>query len=313
MRFKNFSEMITHARKGSPVKISVAAAHDRHVLSALKEACQHGIISPVLIGRENEIEALSNQINFNCNNYEIFSADSDQEAAYLAAKLADEGYTDAIMKGLVNSTPFLKSVLHADLNLKTGKLISHLSAFEIPGVDYITYMTDGGLNIAPTVSQKEQIVSNAIEFLDGFGVPSPKVVLLSANEQINQKMPVTTEWARLTRKLSRTYPRAIIEGPLPLDLAISPESLAHKNIDSKVNGRADLLVVPTIEAGNIFAKSITYYAKGIMAGVVLGAKVPLILNSRSDSPLAKLASIALVALSVTEQRTIENLLQINGQ
>lgn len=301
MRFRSFDEVIGKARQGKPIKISVAAAHDEEVLKAIKQAVELEIIKPYLVGNEKEIKKTSSQIGFDINQYSIYDTSTEEEAAFVASKLADDGITQVIMKGFINSTPFLKGVLHKDLNLKTGRIFSHLSAFEIPGYDHLYYMTDGGLNIAPDIDQKEQILQNSIEFLHKLGLKKPKVALLSANERVNEKMPVTLECQELSQRgKDGRFGSIIIEGPLPLDLAISKESLYHKGIDSEIDGDADLLLVPTIEAGNILGKSISYFAKGTMAGVVLGAKVPLILNSRSDSAKAKLASIALSAVAAKE-------------
>lgn len=301
MRFRSFDEVIGKARQGKPIKISVAAAHDEEVLKAIKQAVELEIIKPYLVGNEKEIKKTSSQIGFDINQYSIYDTSTEEEAAFVASKLADDGITQVIMKGFINSTPFLKGVLHKDLNLKTGRIFSHLSAFEIPGYDHLYYMTDGGLNIAPDIDQKEQILQNSIEFLHKLGLKKPKVALLSANERVNEKMPVTLECQELSQRgKDGRFGSIIIEGPLPLDLAISKESLYHKGVDSEIDGDADLLLVPTIEAGNILGKSISYFAKGTMAGVVLGAKVPLILNSRSDSAKAKLASIALSAVAAKE-------------
>lgn len=294
VRFKNYEEVIHKARIGQPVKMSVAAAQDEEVLKAIKQAVELDMVEPYFVGNEKEILKIANEIGFEINDFGIIDVESEDEAAFQAAKLASDGEVQLIMKGFINSTPFLKGVLHKDLNLKTGRIFSHLSAFEIPGFDRLYYMTDGGLNIAPDIDQKEQILENSIIFLHQIGIENPKVALLSANELVNEKMPVTVQCHQLSQRAKEgKFGSAIIEGPLPLDLAISKESLYHKGINSKLDGDADLLLVPTIEAGNIFGKSITYFAKGVMAGVVLGAKVPLILNSRSDSAKAKLASIAL--------------------
>lgn len=298
MRFKNYEEVINKARIGQPVKISVAAAHDEEVLKAIMQAVELEMIEPYFVGNEREIIRIADVIGFDIKEFEIISTDSEEEAAFQAAKLANDGEVQVIMKGFINSTPFLKGVLHKDLNLRTGRIFSHLSAFEIPGFNYLYYMTDGGLNITPDLGQKEQILSNSIEFLHQIGIETPKVALLSANERVNEKMPVTLDCHELSKRgKDGRFGSVLIEGPLPLDLAISKDSLYHKGIDSELDGEADLLLVPTIEAGNIFGKSITYFANGVMAGVVLGAKVPLVLNSRSDSAKAKLASIALAVVA----------------
>jgi phosphate butyryltransferase len=302
MRFKNFSEVILEAQKKRPLPISVAVAHDEDVLMAIQEAVGLGLIEPIFVGDNEKIVALAEKLAFDIRPFEIYQASTEDEACFLAAELASKGKAKAIMKGLANSTPFLKGVLHKELNLKSNRLISHLSAFEIPGFDRIVYMTDGGLNIQPTMEQKQEIVLNAAQFLASIGLDVPRVALLAANERINEKMPVTVEAQEISQFFNRVYPsNLLVEGPLPLDLAISEASLLHKGLKSKLNGKADLLVVPTIEAGNIFGKAITYFAGGTMAGIVLGAKVPLILNSRSDSSKAKLASIAMAVVSSSKK------------
>ncbi|WP_312476225.1 phosphate acyltransferase [Neobacillus sp.] len=298
MRFKNFSEVIQKAQTEHPLPISIAQAHDVEVLKAVQEAVELGLIEPLFVGdREKTIE-LAEKLSFDLHPFKLYHASGEDEACFLATELASTGRAKAIMKGLANSTPFLKGVLHKELKLKSNRLISHLSAFEIPGFDRIVYMTDGGLNIQPSIEQKKEIIVNASLFLHTIGLMEPRVALLAANERMNPKMPVTGEAQEITRFFEREYPKSLlIEGPLPLDLAISETSLLHKGLVSKLDGKADLLVVPTIEAGNIFGKAITYFAGGTMAGIVLGAKVPLILNSRSDSSKAKLASIALAVVS----------------
>ena len=299
MRFKSYEEVIAKARVGEPVKVSVAAAHDEEVLKAIKQAVELEMIIPYLVGNEKEINSIANKIGFDLRDYQIYQTDSEEESAYIAAELANDGKAQILMKGFINSTPFLKGVLHRDLKLRTERILSHLSAFEIPGFDHLYYMTDGGLNIAPDLEQKEQILKNSIDFLHQIGIETPKVALLSANERVNDKMPITIDCQELSQRgKNGRFGSVKIEGPLPLDLAISKESLHHKGINSDLDGDADLLLVPTIEAGNIFGKSITYFAKGVMAGVVLGAKAPLILNSRSDSAKAKLASIALSVVTI---------------
>jgi phosphate butyryltransferase len=298
MRFQNFSEVINTAKTNPPITLSVAAANDIEVLQAVKEAVQYGIIEPILIGKINQIAEIASKIDFDLMPYKIVAAETEAEAGYLAAKLAHQGQAKMIMKGAINSTPFLKSVLHKDFHLKTGRILSHLSAFEIPGNEKLIFMTDGGLNISPNSLQKMEIIINSVDFLTQIGIRDSKIALLAANERTNKKMPVTMEAQEIVQLIQSEIPKGcVIEGPLSLDLAISKKSLSHKGLTSEINGDADLLVVPNIEAGNIFGKSITYYANGVMAGIVLGAKVPLVLNSRSDSSQAKLASIALGAIA----------------
>ncbi len=301
MRFTNFNKVIEQAQKLPPVKLSVAAAHDEDVLHAVKNAVDLGLVEALLVGDPIMITRLTEQMEFPADAYTIYPAHSEQEAAYTAAKLADEGKADILMKGLLNSTPFLKGALDKRLNLKTGRIISHLSIFDIPGAESLVFMTDGGLNIAPDFDQKKSIIWNAVDFMRVIGISDPRVAILAANELVNEKMPVTVEACKLADQIAaESDDGLLIEGPLPLDLAISRASLEHKKLESKLGGKADLLVMPNIEAGNISSKAITYYANGTMAGIVLGSAVPLVLNSRSDSSLAKLASIALAVIAAAK-------------
>lgn len=302
MRYKSFEEVIIEARKRPPVRMSVAAAHDRDVLEAVKTAAGLGIIEPFLVGDPQKIFELARELDFSVEQYPVYPAYTENENAFVAAKLASEGHVQLIMKGFVNSTPFLKGVLHKDLHLKAGRIISHLSVFDIPGSEKLVSMTDGGINIAPNFQQKKEIILNAVDFLSKIGVDRPRVAILAANERVSEKMPVTVEADHLALQIKKeSIQPLLIEGPLPLDLAISRESLQHKGLYSELDGEADLLIVPTIEAGNFLGKAITYFAKGTMAGVVLGARVPLVLNSRSDSAEAKLASIALAVVAVSNK------------
>lgn len=298
MRYKNFREVILEAQKRQPVKMSVAAAHDLDVLKAVKAAVNLGLIEPFLVGNPQKIFELAKELDFAVEKFPVLPAYSEDENAFKAAKLASDGDVQVIMKGFVNSTPFLKGVLHKELNLKTGRVVSHISVFDIPEAVQLVGITDGGINISPDFEQKKQIIMNAVEFLNQIGIDCPRVAILAANERVSEKMPVTVEADHLAFDIKNEYARPVlIEGPLPLDLAISRESLKHKGLDSELGGEADLLIVPTIEAGNFLGKAITYFAKGTMAGIVLGAKVPLVLNSRSDSSEAKLASIALAVVA----------------
>jgi phosphate butyryltransferase len=231
----------------------------------------------------------------------VIPAQTDEQSAYLAAELAQRGAVGCLMKGMINSSLFLKGVLHRDFHLRNGQLLSHLSIFEVPGFSRLLFLSDGGLNIHPNLAEKDSILLNAIDFMRRLGIDTPKVALLAANEQVNEKMPETLDaWQLSQRAQQGHFGSAVVEGPLPLDLAISKEAVAHKGITSKINGEADLLFAPTIEVGNVLGKAITYFGNGVMAGLVLGAKVPLILTSRADSYDAKLASIAFARLAFSQ-------------
>lgn len=299
MRLASFEQVYDIAKNGKPAPVAVAFAHEEHILETIKQALELKMIEPHLVGKIDLIKKVATKIGLNLDRISLYEADTEFAAAYLAAKLANEDRVKFIMKGFLNSTPFLRGVLHKDFQLRTDKLLSHLSIFEIPNQNRLIYMSDGGINIEPNTNQKEQIIQNAVSFLRLIGMAEPRIAILSANELINEKMKVTLEAQELVERGNKgAFGNVLIEGPLPLDLAISKESLKTKGIESKLNGEADFFLVPTIEAGNILGKSITYFANGKMAGIVLGAKIPLILNSRSDSIEAKLASIALAVLAV---------------
>lgn len=305
MRFQRFNQVIERAAQGPAVTISIASAHDPIVLQAVKHGVEHNIVEPIYTGNKREIMTIASRIGLMIQEHQVIDTNTDDDSAYIAARLATTGQAQIIMKGAINSTPFLKGVLRPELQLRTSRLLSHLAAFEIPGFDHLFYMTDGGMNIAPDVVQKEHILKNAIDFLHSIGMPTPKIGLLSANERVSEKMPVTLDYELLVKKARLgVFGSVKMDGPVPLDIAISREALLHKGLTSETEGDVDLVLVPTIEAGNILGKAITYFARGTMAGIVLGAKVPLVLNSRADSAEAKLASLGLAALACREEMVL---------
>jgi len=297
LMYANFKKIIDIVNNTSPLSIGIANAHEKGILGTVKHAIELNLISPHLIGNKAEIISIADEIGLDLSKFNVYDARNEDEAAYLAAKLASNGTTNAIMKGMINSTPFLKGILNKQLQLVKSEMLSHIAAFEIPDFNRIIFMTDGGLNISPNFEQKKQIIRNAINFLNTIGIDNPKVALLSANERVNERMPITVEFRTITDLAKKgDFGDVVLDGPLPLDVAISEYANNNKGITSKIGGRADLLYVPNIEAGNILGKSIVYFAKGEMAGLVLGAKVPIILNSRNDSQYSKMSSIALAKL-----------------
>jgi phosphate butyryltransferase len=294
---KNFQQVLEEVKKLPRVRVSVANAQDEAVLSALKVAMKEGFVEPVLVGSSKEIERVAWDMNFDLRDVQIIQADG-LEAPELAVKLVSSGKAQVLMKGMVSSNVFLGVVLNSEWGLRTGKILSHLAAYQVNGYDRLIFMTDGGLNISPTLEQKKQICQNAIDFAHLLGITHPKVAILSANEQVSPKMPVTIEAQMLTQMARKgEISGAIVDGPMALDVAISEEAALHKGIKSPVAGQADILLMPNIEAGNIFGKTIMYFAGGIMAGLVIGASAPVVLSSRADSSKGKLASLALACLA----------------
>jgi len=203
------------------------------------------------------------------------------------------------MKGLVNSGDFLKAVVNNEVGLRTGRVLSHMTAYEIPGAKKLVFFSDGGINIAPKLNEKRDILANAISALNALGIHQPNVAILAANEVVNSKMPATVDAKELAAEYVGQNPLvAIVEGPIAMDVALNSDAAKHKGITSKIAGNVDLFMMPNIEAGNITSKALIHYANFKIAGVILGATHPVVMVSRADSAEAKLYSIALACLLV---------------
>lgn len=297
MLIKNFEQVLVQVKALPRMRVSVANAQDDAVLLALKEAVKEGFVEPILVGSRSEIERVAWEVGFDLTGVQIWEADA-LEAPEIAVKLVRCGFAQILMKGLVNSSTFLKAVINKEWGLRTGKILSHIAVYQVHGYDRLIFLTDGGLNIAPDVEQKKHICQNAIDFAHSLGILQPKVAVLSANEQVNPKMPVTLEAHQLAQMAEKgEITGAVVDGPLALDIAINEKSAQHKGIKSPVAGHADILIAPDIEAGNMLGKSIIYFAGGVMAGLVWGAAAPVVLPSRSDTPTNKLMSLALACLA----------------
>ncbi len=302
MAYSSFNEIQEAAKQlGKPV-VSVAAADDIRVLEAVKHSNEVGIAEFILVGNAEKIKKLAKKLEMNSSEFTIIDTPDPGMAALEATRQVSAGKADVLMKGLVNTSDFMHAVLDSQVGLKTGRIISHLAAFEIPGHDRLMFLTDGGINIAPDLNEKRVIMQNAINFLNAIGYENPMIAILSANEVINSKMPVTLEAAMLAKMAERgQITGATIDGPIPLDLALSEEAARQKNVVSPVAGKADLLFVPTIEVGNVLGKSLVYFANAVMAGIVLGTKAPVILTSRAATMDMKIASLALAVLSKSKK------------
>jgi len=267
------------------IRLCVAAAAEETVLEAVRDSRKEGLVDFVLVGPEEKIWRMAMTVSLNLQGIEIIDVAEPLEATRRAVKEVSAGRADILMKGM-----------HRDC------ILSHFAIYEVPGYYRLIYMTDGGLNISPSLKQKKAILGNAVVFLHAIGIAEPKVAVLSANEKVDPKMPATVDALALKEMAPLAFPGAVVDGPTPLDVAVSFEAALHKGIDSPVAGKADLLMVPNIEAGNILGKAIIYFAGGRMAGLVLGAARPVILTSRNEPPMGKMASIALAAYSVARNR-----------
>ncbi|MEI8355429.1 MAG: phosphate acyltransferase [Deltaproteobacteria bacterium] len=293
---ENFSKVIDEAKKSGPVTISVAAAQDKEVLLAIKAAYDMGLAKAILVGDSYLIWPIVNEIGLP-SDIEVIHEPDIKEAALTAVKLVNKGEAQVLMKGLINSSIFLGAVLNREFGLRSGRMLSHLAAFEIPGQNKLVFHTDGGMNVAPSLDEKKGILLNAIEALMAIGIETPNIALLAANEQVNSKMPVTQDCLSLV-EMSKTgkIPPCVIEGPMSMDVAASADAAKHKGIESKIAGNVDLFVVPTIEAGNMVGKTLVCYAGAKIGGIILGATHTIVLCSRSDNAEAKINSIALACL-----------------
>ena len=291
-------DMLKKLKGDKRVTLSVAAAHDEEVLLAIKSAVEMEIITPILIGEENKIREISKEINFDLSKFKIINKETIEECAEIAVKLVSSGEVDFVMKGLLDTSVILKAVLNKEWGLRTDSLLSHVMVYEVPSYDKLLVTTDGGMNIEPDYDQKVKILKNAIEATKPLGLKHIKVACLAAKEKVNSKMQATVDARALQEAGERgEFGKDVtVEGPLAFDLAVSKEAAKVKGFKSKVSGETDIMLMPTIEVGNGIGKALTYFAGAKSAGIIMGAKAPIVLVSRADSHQSKLYSIAYGAL-----------------
>jgi len=290
--------MLKNARSREKCRIAVAQAADATVLEAVKYGEKEGIIKPVLVGAKEAIEEKVKKAGLPSGSYRIVEPGQNESPAVTAVRLIKEGEADILMKGLIPTGELLKEVLRKENGLNTGKTLSHVAVFKHPGFERFIFVTDAGLNIAPDLAQKKDIAQNAIDLAQSLGVAEPIAAAVCAVEVVNPSMPATIDAAALAKMSERGVIKGgRIEGPLALDNAVSVEAAQHKGIKSPLAGRADILIAPDIEAGNVLYKSLIFFGSAETAGLIVGARVPIVLTSRSDSAASKLYSIALGVLS----------------
>jgi len=289
---KSFAEIIEQAKGARKRNLAVADAAGDAVVEALAEAENMGIIKPYLVGDPEKIEPLAEK--YKLSDYQIVPAADPGEIAQKTVELAASGKCDMIMKGKLSTPILLRAVLDKQYGLRTGKLLSHIAVMEVANYPKLIIMSDGGMNIRPDVNQKAQIVMNAAVVAKKFGIEKPKAVGLAAIEIVNPDMPETEEYAMLTKMSERhQLGDVIFEGPLAIDVVLSKDAAKAKKIDTVMSEDADIFLVPDIASGNIFAKALIYLANAKIGGIVMGAKIPIVLLSRSDTAETKLNSIAL--------------------
>jgi phosphate butyryltransferase len=299
---KTIAEITAAAREaleGRTVpRIVVAVAEDASVLAGLSEALKGGLAGGILLGSREAIERTAREQGIDISGMEIIDERDKAAAAFKAMELVRDNKAELAMKGHVESAVFLRAVLRKELGLNTGKLISHVGVVESPFYHKLLLLSDGALNIAPGLTEKIGIIENAAALARCLGIETPKLALLAALEKANPRMPCTVEAAEITRMNREGHiPGCIVDGPLALDNALSADSVRIKGIESPVAGDADILIVPSIEAGNILYKALMYLGNAKSAGVVMGTRSPLILTSRAADAETRLASIALAVLA----------------
>jgi phosphate acetyltransferase len=296
-RHERYERLIERCKALPPTPTAVAHPCDDSSLQGAVDAAKAGLIAPILVGPAARIREVASQARLDIAGYPIVDAAFSQESAEKAVAEVRAGRADALMKGSLHTDELMAAVVRRDTGLRTGRRLSHCFVMDIPGRADALMITDAAVNIAPTLKEKVDIVQNAIDLARDLGAPEVRVAILSAMETVNPDVPSTVEAAALCKMADRKQiTGAVLDGPLALDNAIDPEAARIKKIDSPVAGRANVLVAPDLEAGNMLAKSLTFLAGADAAGIVLGARVPIILTSRADSLIARLASCAVAAL-----------------
>ncbi|SHE57125.1 phosphate butyryltransferase [Marinitoga hydrogenitolerans DSM 16785] len=291
---KTLKNVIEKAKTVSKKRVVVVGAEDKEALKAVSAAYDEGFIEPVLVGKKEVIEENLKELG---REFDIIDTRTEEAAAEQGVRLVSSGAADIVMKGLIKTSKLLKAVLNKEWGLRTGSVLSHVALIETAALDSLKIVTDGGMIIKPTLDQKVAIIKNAVELSHSMGIENPKVALLAAVEVVNPDMPETLEAAIITQMNKRGQIKdCTIDGPLALDNALSEMAAKIKKINSEVAGHADILVVPDIHAGNVLGKSAVYLANGKIAGLVLGAKAPIVIVSRADTAESKLASLALAVL-----------------
>lgn len=302
-KHEKYQRLIDYCRTVAPLPTAVVHPCDESSLAGAIEAARMGLIAPILCGPAARIAAVAQQHGIPVGDYPVVDAPYSEAAAEAAVGLVREGKAEALMKGSLHTDELMAVVVRRDSGLRTGRRVSHCFVMAVPGHDDPLIITDAAVNIAPTLEEKRDILQNAIDLAHALLFQEVRVAVLSAMETVNPKVPSTIEAAALCKMVDRKQVTgALVDGPLALDNAIDPEAARIKGIDSPVAGRANVLLVPDLEAGNMLAKSLSFLASADAAGIVLGARVPIILTSRADSVMTRRASCAVAVLVAKARR-----------
>ena len=298
-----YERLIARAKEVPPATTVVAHPCDETSLRGPVEAAQAGLIVPILVGPARKISAVAREHGIDVDRFEIIDAPHSEAAAAKAVALIHEFKGELLMKGSLHTDELMREVTSSKTGLRTARRISHVFVIDVPTHSETLFITDAAINIFPDLDTKRDIIQNAIDLFTQVGLGTPRVAILSAVETVTSKIPSTIEAAALCKMAERgQITGGILDGPLAFDNAISPEAAAIKGIKSEVAGRAQILVVPDLEAGNMLAKNLAFMAKADTAGIVLGARVPIILTSRADSVRSRMASCAAAVLYADARR-----------
>ena len=299
---RNLNELVTAAQAIGPGKIAVASGHDPDVIGALKQAKEINLADAILVGDTSKIEAAAQVAGFELSEGQVIHEPDEVQAARRAIALVREGSANLLMKGKTSTATLIRAVLDREHGLRTGRLLSQVIVFQVPGFDRLMIMSDAAINIAPTLDQKAGICRNAVDVAHAIGIENPNLASLCALEFVNPDMPATVDAAALTMMNRRgQITGCYVEGPIALDVPLSTFAADRKNIDSPLVDNTDIFIAPDIEAANILYRAILYFAKGESGGIVFGAKVPLILLSRAETPETKIVSMAIGMLVADAQ------------
>ncbi len=298
-----YDRLIEVARKHRPMPCAVAHPCDAVSLDSAVEAARLGLLKPVLVGPPRRIADAARQAALDVSGFELIESQHSHDSAAKAVELVRTGRAEAVMKGSLHTDELMSAVVARETGIRTARRLSHCFVMDVPSHPEPLIISDAAVNIAPTLEEKVDIVQNAIDLARALGNDTPRVAILSAMETVNPRVPSTVEAAALCKMADRgQIVGGVLDGPLALDNAISAEAAAIKHIVSPVAGRANVLIVPDLEAGNMLAKSLSFLARADAAGIVLGARVPIVLTSRADSLLTRLASCAVAVLVAAARR-----------
>lgn len=289
---KSLDDLKLHIGNVRKKRLVVCNAHDDYIIDAITKAKELGFVDAILIGRKVEIIDLLNKRNKNVNDYVIVDSNDDVESAYLSVEMIRVNKADILMKGLIDTNVLLKAVVNKETGIREKKLLSHVTLLSYPNLNRVLFATDCAMVINPSLDDKQEIIENALTVTKSLGYSKPLVGIVSAVEKVNPKMQSTVD-ASLLKEIYKNRSDLVLDGPFAIDNLVSFESAKHKNITSNVAGACDILVFPNIESGNVFYKTSVFLANATAAGIIIGAKCPIVLTSRADSSESKLNAIIL--------------------